>query len=135
MENGKIECYLRSLVCDSKCDIIVTRYCAKDCEGSMAWKLFNDKQKTITFNGSNKAERITVVKRCGLYNFYGFSGHASYHELLDMFANFNTKKILLHHMENSKKEDFIKDAKEYLRNKNKTTQITAVGKDCYEFKL
>ena len=135
MENGKIECYLRSLICDSKCDIIVTRYCAKDCEGSMAWKLFNDKQKTITFNGNNKAERITVVKRCGLYNFYGFSGHASYYQLLDMFSKFNTKKILLHHMENSKKEDFIKDAKEYLRNKNKTTQITAVGKDCYEFKL
>ena len=38
-------------------------------------------------------------------------------------------------MEESNKEQFVKEVKEYLRNKNKTTQVLAVNKGCYEFKL
>lgn len=135
MDAGKSTVFLREYVGNSKCDVIVTGYCSKDCEGSVAWKLFNENQKTITFNGDNKNDRKTVLKRCGLYEFNTFSGHASYYQLLDMFSKFNTKRIILHHMNEENKDTFIKEVKEYLRNKNKTTQVLAVNKGCYEFKL
>lgn len=135
LDAGKSTEYLRQYCGNSKCDVIITGYCANDCEGSMAWKLFNENQKTITFSGDSKRDRTTVVKRCGLYEFNSFSGHASYSQLLDIFSKFNVKKILIHHCNNESKDAFVKEANQYLRDKNKTTNVVAVNKGSYEFKL
>ena len=135
LENGKIQTYLPVYVSKSNSVIILTGYCSQDNEGSMAWKLLNNNQKTITFNGSSKKDRLTVLKRAKIYEFDSFSGHASYNQLLKILSELNCSKIILHHMEDENKETFIKESKEYLRSKNKTTPIIAVNKGCYEFKL
>ena len=135
LENGKINVYMPMYTSNSNSIIILTGYCCQNNEGSMAWKLLNDNQKTITFNGNNKEERTTVIKRAKVYEFSSFSGHASYSQLLELYSKLNCPRIVLHHMEESNKEQFVKEVKEYLRNKNKTTQVLAVNKGCYEFKL
>lgn len=135
LENGKINVYMPIYVGNSNSIIILTGYCCQNNEGSMAWKLLNDNQKTITFNGNNKEERTTVIKRAKVYEFSSFSGHASYSQLLELYSKLNCPRIVLHHMNEENKDTFVKEVKEYLRNKNKTTQVLAVNKGCYEFKL
>ena len=135
MEAGKVMNYLPEYLGNSNCVIILTGYCSQNNEGSMGWKILNDEQKTITFNSGNKNDRKTVLKRANIYQFKTFSGHASYEQLMNIFGNLKCSKIILHHMEEENKKEFIEDAKEYLLSKNKTTPIVAVGKGCYEFKI
>lgn len=133
LENGKISLYLPYIVGSSKDIVLINGYCSQDNEGSVAYKLLDEKQKTITFN--MEGEKRTVFKKAKVYQQKSWSSHISYQELKDLFASVNYDKIILHHMDEDNKETFVEDCKEYLRSKNKTTPIVCVSKCCYEFIL
>ena len=133
LENGKISVYLPYIVGNSKDVIVINGYCSQDCEGSIANKLLNEKQKTITFN--MEGEKRTVYKKCKIYQQKSWSSHISNKELKELFASIDCDKILVHHCDEDNKEQFIAECKEFLRSKNKTTPITAVSKCATRFKL
>lgn len=133
LEQGKISLYLPYIVGSSKDVVVINGYCSQDNEGSVAYKLLNENQKTITFN--MEGEKRTIFKKAKIYQQKSWSSHISNQELKDLFASVNYDKIILHHMNQENKESFINDCKEYLRSKNKTTPIVAVDKYCWEFVL
>lgn len=134
MENGKITSYLPIYVGSSRAVIIITGYCSQDNQGSMGSKILGE-QKTITFNTDSKKDRTTVIKRAEVYQFKTFSSHISHDELLNLFVELNCSKIVIHHCNEENKEDFTKECKKYLRDRNKTTQVTCVSKSTNQFVL
>ena len=131
MENGKITTYLPYIVGCSKDVVVINGYCSQDNVGSIAYKLLNENQKTITFNIDG--EKRVVLKRAKIYQQKSWSSHISNSELKDLFANVNYDMIICHHMDEKNKEKFLNECKEYLRERNKTTKIIATGKGSYEF--
>ena len=131
LENGKITTYLPYIVGCSKDVVVINGYCSQDNVGSIAYKLLNENQKTITFNIDG--EKRVVLKRAKIYQQKSWSSHISNSELKDLFANVNYDMIICHHMDEKNKEKFLSECKEYLRERNKTTKIIATGKGSYEF--
>ena len=54
---------------------------------------------------------------------------------MELFSRINTRKIIVHHCDEENKTNFIKEAKEYLLEKNKTTPIVGVSKCAFYFKF
>ena len=130
LENGKICFYLPLILGSSKDIIITTGYCSQNNEGSLGWKLITSNQKTITF-----ADKQTVLKRAKVYQQKTWSSHITNSELKELFSELSCDKIIVHHMDEENKESFLKECKEYLRSKNKTTPIIATSKCCNQFVL
>ena len=126
MENGRITTYLPQFLGCSNDVIISTGYCGG--EGSIGWKILNKNQKTITI------DKHTVLKRADIKQYKSFSSHITHDELLQLWSNIKCDKILVHHSGKNKGE-FISEAKEYLRNKNVTTNIVEVNKGSNQFVL
>lgn len=133
LENGKIGLYLPQIVSCSRDVVIINGYCSQSNEGSLAYKLLNNKQKTITFN--IEGEKRTLLKRAKIYQQKSWSSHISNQELKDLFASINYDKIIIHHIDEETKDIFINECKEYMLSKNKTTPLIAVGKHAMEFVL
>lgn len=130
LENGKICFYLPLILGSSKDIIITTGYCSQNNEGSLGWKLITSDQKTITF-----ADKQTVLKRAKVYQQKSWSSHITNSELKELFSELSCDKIIVHHMDEENKNNFISECKEYLRSKNKTTPIVATSKCCNQFVL
>ena len=133
LENGKIGLYLPQIVGCSKDVIVINGYCSQSNEGSLAYKLLDSKQKTITFNV--EGEKRTVLKRAKIYQQKSWSSHITNQELKDLFASVNYDKIIIHHLDEDNKETFVEECKDYILSKNKTTPLVAVGKHAIEFIL
>ena len=133
LENGKIGLYLPQIVSCSRDVVIINGYCSQSNEGSLAYKLLNDKQKTRTFN--IEGEKRTLLKRAKIYQQKSWSSHISNQELKDLFASINYDKIIIHHIDEETKDTFVNECKEYMFSKNKTTPLIAVGKHAMEFVL
>ncbi len=131
LENGKITTYLPYIVGCTNDVIVLNGYCSQDNEGSLAYKLLNDNQKTVTFDMDG--QKRAVYKKAKIYQQKSWSSHISNQELKDLFASVNYDKIIIHHCDEDNKKEFINSCKEYLRSKNKTTPIVATSKCCFEF--
>ena len=128
LTNGRVANYLPSFLESSKDTIITLGYCGG--EDSLGGIIVNTEQgKPI--NLFNR----TVLKRCDVFQMKTWSSHISYGELLELFSRINTRKIIVHHCDEENKTNFIKEAKEYLLEKNKTTPIVGVSKCAFYFKL
>lgn len=128
LENGRVMTYLPYILSSSKDLIVLTGYCGQTNEGSMGYKMLNEDIKVINI------DKQVIQKRCQIKAYNTFTSHISHDELLDLFSQLNVDKIIVHHSGKCK-EEFIEEAKEYLRNKNKTTQIIGTNKGCYQFVL
>lgn len=122
LTNGRITTYLPQFLGSSKDVIILTGYCGG--EGSLGYKIMDATQKTVTI------DKKVILKRAKVVQLKTFSSHISYQELLDLWASMDCDKIIVHHSEESGKNEMVQEAKEYLRSKNKTTPIVAVNKKC-----
>lgn len=126
MENGRITTYLPQFLGCSNDIIISTGFCGN--EGSVGWKILNKDQKTITI------DKHTILKRAEVKQYKSFSSHISHDELLKLWAGVKCDKILVHHS-GKNKSSFVNEAKEYLRDRNITTNIVEVNKGSNQFVL
>ena len=120
--------YLPSIVESSKDRIILLGYAGS--EDSLAGVLI-DTEQGKPVNMFNR----TILKNCDIYQMKTWSSHMQFDELLKLFNEVNTPRILVHHCDNENKEEFCNKANEYLRDRNKTTRVIGVNKGCFEFKL
>lgn len=124
---GRALTYLPIFLNSNKDCVVSIGYCGE--EGSKGWAVFDSPQKSVTI-GSGKEKRV-VSKRADLKKFTSFSSHIQRDELLSMWANMNCETIIVHHSECD--GEFIEEAKQYLRDRNKSTNIVKTNKGCYRF--
>ena len=129
MTAGRSITYLQSMLGNSRDCIVSIGYCGA--EGSKGWQIFNSDQNTVTI-GSGKDKKV-IYKKAECKQFSSFSSHIQRDELLNLSANMNCEQIIVHHSECD--DEFIKEAREYLRQRNKTTKIIRTGKGCCRFVL
>ena len=127
MTAGRALTYLPIFLNSSKDCVVSIGYCGE--EGSKGWAIFDSPQKTVTI-GSGK-EKSVVVKRADRRKFNSFSSHIQRDELFKVWANMNCEQIIVHHSECD--DTFIEEAKQYLRDRNKTTHIVRTSKGAYRF--
>ena len=126
---GRSITYLQTMLGNSNDCVVSIGYCGE--EGSKGWQVFDSEQNTVTI-GSGKDKKV-IFKRAECKKFSSFSSHIQRDELLNIWANMNCEQIIVHHSECD--EEFIKEAREYLKDRNKTTKITRTGKGCCRFVL
>ena len=124
---GRSITYLQTMLGNSNDCVVSIGYCGE--EGSKGWQVFDSDQKTVTI-GSGKDKKV-IYKRADLKKFSSFSSHIQRDELLNIWANMNCEQIIVHHSECD--EEFIKEAREYLKDRHKTTKIIRTGKGCCRF--
>ena len=124
---GRSITYLQTMLGNSNDCVVSIGYCGE--EGSKGWQVFDSEQNTVTI-GSGKDKKV-IFKRAECKKFSSFSSHIQRDELLNIWANMNCEQIIVHHSECD--EEFIKEAREYLKDRNKTTKITRTGKGCCRF--
>ena len=126
---GRSITYLQTMLGNSNDCVVSIGYCGE--EGSKGWQVFDSEQNTVTI-GSGKDKKV-IFKRAECKKFSSFSSHIQRDELFKIWANMNCEQIIVHHSECD--EEFIKEAREYLKDRNKTTKITRTGKGCCRFVL
>lgn len=128
LTNGRITSYLPQFIANPKDVIILTGY--SGAVGSLGSDLIDINKPTV------KLDKITIKKQATIKQLRTFSSHISYEELFKLFSQMQCDKILIHHSDKANKQQFVEEAKEYLKSKNKTTPIVAVdGKYASQFIL
>jgi metallo-beta-lactamase family protein len=128
LTNGRVTNYLPTCLESSKDTIITLGYCGS--QDSLGGIIVN----TPIGNPINLFNR-TIIKNANVYQMKTWSSHISYEELLKLYSELNTGKIIIHHCDEDKKYDFCKEVKEFLMKKNITTPIIPVNRGAFEFKL
>lgn len=99
-------------------------------EDSIGHQLFTtDKGKPIKIDGS------TLIKKCEVIQFKGFSSHIQKDELIEYFKQINADRIILHHASSEAKEELKSCGELELMNINKTTRISYADKYHSQFVL
>lgn len=99
-------------------------------ENSIGGQIYNvEKGKPIKIDGS------TIIKSCNVIQFKSFSSHIQKDEILKYWGQINADKIIIHHASKDAKDNLLKEGKKYLMNIGKTTNISCVDKNNYQFVL
>lgn len=97
-------------------------FCGYSSEESIATKIKNKKQKTITIDGKS------VPCRCQSVVLNSFSSHMQREQLLKYYSDGNFDKIAIVHSNFNDKVVFCKELQEQLGKKNKTGKVICVNK-------
>ena len=96
-------------------------FCGYSVENSLAWKLKQKKNKTITIEGEKIPNRANVV----VLN--SFSSHMQRDDLLEYLSNGNFDKVALVHGNWNSKIVFGKELQDLISKKNKTGKVVIVN--------
>ena len=97
-------------------------FCGYSSEESIATKIKNKKQKTITIDGKS------IPCRCQSIILNSFSSHMQREQLLKYYSDGNFDKIAIVHSTFKDKVVFCKELQECLSKKNKTGKVICVNK-------
>ena len=97
-------------------------FCGYSAQGTIAAKIKNGKQKTITVNG------VSVPNKANVVNLSSFSSHMPYSKLLWYYSSFDFDKIALVHGNFDDKVEFAKTVEEEKSKKNKSGKVICVNK-------
>lgn len=97
-------------------------FCGYSSEESIATKIKNKKQKTITIDGKS------IPCRCQSIVLNSFSSHMQREQLLKYYSDGNFDKIAVVHSNFKDKVGFCKDLQEQISKKNKTGKVICVNK-------
>lgn len=108
-------------------------FCGFSVEGSLAYKIKQKKQKSISINGKQ------ISNRCNIVNLSSFSSHMQREELKALYSGGmvngvnknggNYDMVALVHGEQNDKIEFAKEIQEEVSKHNKTTRIISVNKN------
>ena len=102
-------------------DRIIT--CGYAAEGSVAYTIKNNTQKTITVSGKK------VANKCQITVLNSFSSHMQRDSLLKNYGRVDAEKIILVHGEMEGKIAFSKELQDELSKNNLTTRVICANKD------
>lgn len=95
-------------------------------EGTLAWKIKQKKQKTVTINGKS------VASRCRVINLQSFSSHMQREDLCKYYSGgFGTgsyTKIVLQHGDMKDRVELAKDIQEMISKRNGTDKVVVCNK-------
>jgi metallo-beta-lactamase family protein len=97
-------------------------FCGYSSEESLATKIKNKKQKTITIDGKS------IPCRCQSVILNSFSSHMQREQLLKYYSEGNFDKIAIVHSNFDSKIKFCKELQEQISKKNKTNKVICVNK-------
>lgn len=120
MMNAGRSVYVASKLLPHKNNYII--FCGYSCENSLASKIKEGKQKTVTINGES------VPCKCQVANLTSFSSHMQRQDLIDYYSNGNFDKIAIVHSEFKDKIIFCEDLQKEINKKNKTNKVICVNK-------
>ena len=126
MEAGRITTYLPTFIPKSNDCIVITGYCGSDVGNQVVDNNLNLVKIT---------KKEVYVKNADIHQLYTYSSHIQYSELLKLFASMKCDKIIVHHSDESNKQNFVNEAKEYMMSKGITTRIIAVSEKKDQFTL
>lgn len=124
MMNAGYSVYLaEQLLPHSKNGIVFIGYSV---EGTLAWKIKQKKQKTVTVNGHQ------VASRCRVINLASFSSHMQRDDLCKYYSGgFGTggyEKIVLQHGNMKDRVELAKDIQELISSRNRTDKVVVGNK-------
>lgn len=120
MMNAGRSVYIASQILPNVKNCIV--FCGYAGEGTLAYKIKNNKQKTITIEGKKVPCRSQVI------NLLSFSNHMQRKDLLQYYSNGNYDKIAIVHSEFKSKITFCEELQKEINKKNKTNKVICVNK-------
>ena len=125
MVGGRVMHYLEHMIENPNNVCMFVGYSSPE---SLAGKIKDGKQKTITING------IVCKNNCRVVELRSFSSHMQHDQLLEYYSNINSNAVYLVHGNMTNKVKFALMLEEELRNKCKTTKVWIVDKgDVIEF--
>lgn len=98
-------------------------FCGYSAEGSLADKIKNSMQKTITIDGK------AVPNKAYVTTLNSFSSHIQHNQMLEYYSDIDCNKIAIVHSSFNDKEKFCKELQEEYSKKNKTTKVVCVNSD------
>lgn len=113
-QSGRIRHHLKRCIPDPNA---TTLFVGFSTEGSLASLLKDNKRKTITI------DQKEYPCRCASYSLKSLSGHAPFCQLVDMYTNINTNKIILHHGSKTAKETLKKELDKQFEKMCKSTRV------------
>lgn len=113
-QSGRIRHHLKRCVPDSNATVLFVGFST---EGSLASLLKDNKRKTITI------DQKEYPCRCASYSLKSLSGHAPFWQLVDVYTNINTNKIILHHGSKTAKETLKKELDKQFEKMCKSTRV------------
>lgn len=96
-------------------------FCGYSSEGTLAWKIKQGKNKSVSIDGKQ------IPCRCNVTSLNSFTSHMQHNELLKYYSDYNFDKIALVHGEFKGKCIFGKELQEEISNKNKTGKVICVN--------
>ncbi len=116
---GRSKNWLTKIITNSNDCILFSGYCSENTLGN---KIKNSKQKYITIDGKNYANK------CNIVNIRGQSSHIQRNELINYLKTINCEKIYLVHGSQQARIDLAEDLRKELHNCSKTTKVVIVTK-------
>lgn len=113
-QSGRIRHHLKRCVPDPNTTALFVGFST---EGSLASLLKDNKRKTITI------DQKEYPCRCASYSLKSLSGHAPFWQLVDIYTNINTNKIILHHGSKTAKETLKKELDKQFEKMCKSTRV------------
>lgn len=113
-QSGRIRHHLKRCVPDPNTTALFVGFST---EGSLASLLKDNKRKTITI------DQKEYPCRCASYSLKSLSGHAPFWQLVDIYTNINTNKIILHHGSKTAKETLKNELDKQFEKMCKSTRV------------
>lgn len=96
-------------------------FCGYSAEGSLADKIRNSMQKTITIDGK------VVPNKAYVTTLNSFSSHIQHNQMLEYYSDIDCNKIAIVHSNFNDKEKFCKELQDEYSKKNKSTKVVCVN--------
>lgn len=112
--NGRVVNYLKTMVENPRCSIVL---CGYQGEGTVGSQIQRSDNKTIKIDG------LEYIKRCKVYQMSTWSSHIMPMENIKYMSQINTPLIILHHSDSENKYSFRDIVEKELRNRNNSAKI------------
>ena len=112
--NGRVVNYVKTMIENPKCSIVL---CGYQSEGTVGSQIQRSDNKTVKIDG------LEYKKRCNVYQMSTWSSHIMPMENIKYMSQINTPLIILHHSDSENKYSFRDIVEKELRNRNNSAKI------------
>lgn len=112
--NGRVVNYVKTMIENPKCSIVL---CGYQSEGTVGSQIQRSDNKTVKIDG------LEYKKRANIYQMSTWSSHIMPMENIKYMSQINTPLIILHHSDSENKYSFRDTIEKELRNRNNSAKV------------
>lgn len=112
--NGRVVNYVKTMIENPKCSIVL---CGYQSEGTVGSQIQRSDNKTVKIDG------LEYKKRCNIYQMSTWSSHIMPMENIKYMSKINTPLIILHHSDSENKYSFRDTIEKELRSRNNSAKV------------